>query len=235
MTKARKTEEAHIEETRARLLDAALPHVVFDGWTRATLEAATAESGVDAGLARLAFPRGGIDLALAFHDWIDRELAEELARTDLSGLRIRERITHCLRRRFELVADHREAVRRGVALLALPIYAAEGARAVWRTADIIWNACGDTATDYNWYTKRMILSSVHSAVLLYWLGDQSPGFERTWAFLDRRIEDVMRFEKTKARLQDNPLVKLAMWGPMQVLNRMQAPGAKAEGGAEGPV
>jgi len=235
MTKARKTEETHIAEARARLLEAALPHVVFDGWTRTTLEAAIAESGVDAGLARLAFPRGGIDLALAFHDNADRELAEELARTDLSALRIRERIAHCVRRRLELVADHREAVRRGAALLALPIYAAEGARAVWRTADIIWNACGDTATDYNWYTKRMILSSVHSATLLYWLGDQSSGFERTWAFLDRRIEDVMQFERTKAQLQENPLVKLAMWGPMQVLNRMRAPSAKPDGGAAGPT
>jgi ubiquinone biosynthesis protein COQ9 len=235
MTNARKTEETHISETRARLLEAALPHVVFDGWTRATLDAAISESGVDEGLARLACPRGGIDLALAFHDKADRELADELARADLSALKIRERITHCVRRRIELVADHREAVRRGAALLALPVYAAEGARAVWRTADIIWDACGDTAADYNWYTKRMILSSVHSATLLYWLGDQSPGFERTWAFLDRRIEDVMRFEKTKAQLQGNPLVKLAMWGPMQVLNQIHAPGTKPEGGVADPT
>jgi ubiquinone biosynthesis protein COQ9 len=117
-------------------------------------------------------------------------------------------------------------VRRGAALLALPSYAAEGARAVWQTADTIWNLCGDTATDYNWYTKRMILSSVHSATLLYWLGDPSPGYANTWAFLDRRIEDVMRFEKTKAQLSTNPLVRAAMWGPMQVLNRMRAPGTR---------
>lgn len=229
MSIPRKTEEIHIAEARDRLLDAGLPHVPFDGWSRATLEAAIAESGVDEGLARLAFPRGGIDMALAFHDRADRELAEELAGKDLSTMRIRERIAHCVRRRIELVAEHREAVRRGAALLALPLHAAEGARAIWHTADIIWTACGDTASDYNWYTKRMILGSVHSATLLYWLGDASPGFANTWAFLDRRIEDVMRFEKAKSQLQANPLVRAAMWGPMQVLNRIHAPGKPAGG------
>ena len=227
MTNQRKTEETHIAEARTRLLEAALPHVAFDGWTRAALDAAIADSGVDAGLAHLAFPRGGIDMALAFHRRADRALAEELAGADLAAMRIRERVTHCVRRRLELLADDREAVRRGTALLALPLYAAEGAKAIWETADIIWKGCGDTSEDYNWYTKRMILGSVYSATLLYWLGDQSPGFENTWSFLDRRIEDVMRFEKAKAQLQANPLARAALWGPMQVLNRLRAPGAGA--------
>jgi ubiquinone biosynthesis protein COQ9 len=226
MTKARKTEETHISETRARLLEAALPHVVFDGWTRATLDAAISESGVDEGLARLACPRGGIDLALAFHDKADRELADELARADLSALKIRERITHCVRRRIELVADHREAVRRGAALLALPVYAAEAARAVWRTADIIWDSCGDTATDYNWYTKRMILASIISATKLYWLGDQSTDHTSTWAFLDRRIDNVMQFEKSKAAFEKNPVARAVMWAPNRILGMIRAPGVR---------
>jgi len=223
METPRKTEEDHLSEARERLLDAALPHVAFDGWAEAALEAAIAESGVDAGLARLAFPRGGIDMALAFHRRGDRALAEELAKTEIRAMRIRDRIAHCVRRRIELVADHREAVRRGAALLALPLYAPEGAKAIWETADTIWNACGDDAADYNWYTKRMILSSVYSATLLYWLGDASPGSENSWAFLDRRIEDVMRFEKTKAQLSENPLVRAAMWGPMQLLKQLRPP------------
>jgi ubiquinone biosynthesis protein COQ9 len=226
MTTARKTEEIHIAEARERVLDAALSHVVFDGWSRATLDAAIADSGVEPGLARLAFPRGGVDMALAFHRRADRALAEELATKDLSTMRIRERITHYVRRRIELVADHREAVRRGGALLALPPYAAEGARAIWETADAIWTACGDKAKDYNWYTKRAILGSVYSATVLYWLGDDSPGYANSWAFLDRQIENVMRFEETKARLKANPLARLAMWGPMQLLNCLRAPEAK---------
>ena len=222
-----KTENEHISQARDRLIEAALPHVVFDGWTTATLDAAIAESGVDAGLAKQAFPRGGIDMALAFHRRADRALAAELSGTNLAEMRIRDRITHCVRRRIELVAEHRDAVRRGATLLALPLHAPEGARAIWETADIIWTACGDTSTDYNWYTKRMILGSVYSATMLYWLGDTSPDpanpWANSWAFLDRRIEDVMRFEKTKAQLNENPLVRAAMWGPMQVLGAIKAP------------
>jgi len=228
MTEPQKTEQNHIFETRERLLDAALPNVVFDGWSTQTLDAAIAESGVDPGLARLAFPRGGIDMAMAFHRRADRALADELGAADLAGMRIRDRITHCVRRRIELVAEHREAVRRGVTLAALPLHAPDGARAIWETADTIWTACGDTATDYNWYTKRMILGSVYSATMLYWLGDDSPGFTRTWTFLDRRIEEVMRFEKAKAQVRENPLLRAAFWGPSQLLGMLRKPGAEAE-------
>ncbi|MDH3667305.1 MAG: COQ9 family protein [Paracoccaceae bacterium] len=224
MKKPEKSEEDHIREARALLIEAALPHVPFDGWSNTTLEAAIAESGVDAGLARQAFPRGGIDMALAFHRQTDQRLADELAGADLAAMRIRDRITHCVRRRIELVAENREAVRRGGALLSLPIHAPEGAKAVWETADIIWNACGDTATDYNWYTKRIILSGVYSSAVLFWLGDTSYGFANTWAFLDRRIEDVMRFERTKAKMNESPFVRAAMWGPMQVLSGLRKPG-----------
>ncbi|MEM7236260.1 MAG: COQ9 family protein, partial [Pseudomonadota bacterium] len=130
---------------------------------------------------------------------------------------------YAVRRRIELVADEREAVRRGATLLALPIYANEGIKAIWHTSDTIWRVCGDTAADYNWYTKRAILSSVYSATILYWLGDQSNGNEQTWSFLDRRINDVMTFEKTKASLQKNPFVQAAMWAPSQLLSRIKAP------------
>ncbi len=223
-----KTEEDHISGARERLIEAALPHVVFDGWSKATLDAAIAKSGVNAGLAKQAFPRGGIDMALAFHHRSDKALEAELGAAKLADMRIRDRIIHCVRRRIELVAEHRDAVRRGATLLAMPAYVPEGARAIWQTADIIWNACGDTATDYNWYTKRMILGSVYSTTVLYWLGDSSPDFAKTWAFLDRRIEDVMRFEKSKAQLNENPLVRAAMWGPMQILRHVHAPRATGQ-------
>ena len=223
----KKTETDHLEEAREKLLEAILPHVAFDGWTDEAVKRAIAESGVEPGLAKLAFPRGGADMALAFHYRADRKLADELstdkAKSNLDSLRIRERIAYAVRRRIELVAEDREAVRRGATLLALPQNATEGAKAIWNTADVIWTACGDTSEDYNWYTKRGILSSVYSATVLYWLGDQSHGTERTWAFLDRRIENVMQFEKTKAALKDNPVVRLAMWGPSQILNRVKPP------------
>ena len=211
-----------------------MPPVGFDGCGAAAVNAAITESGVDAVLARLAFRRGGIDMALAVHRRADRALVDALAAADLEDMPVRDRIVHCVRRRIELVAEHRDAVRRGATLLALPLHAAEGARAIWETADIIWTACGDTATDYNWYTKRMILSTVFSATVLYWLGDASPNFANTWAFLERRIEDVMRFEKTKAQFRENPLVRAAIWGPMQVLNLVRAPGAPKNSPGDAP-
>lgn len=226
----RKTESDHLEEARERLIEAALPHVVFDGWSRVTLAHAIDDTGIDEGLAHLAFPRGGIDMALAFHRLMDARLADELHGTEFSQMRIRDRITHAIRRRIELVADNRDAVRRGAALLALPIYAPEGARAIWETADLIWTACGDTSSDYNWYTKRAILSSVYSATALYWLGDESMYHASTWSFLDRRIDNVMKFEKFKTSARENPLCKAAMWGPAQILSFIRAPGQPAPGG-----
>jgi ubiquinone biosynthesis protein COQ9 len=215
-----------LDEARDRLLDALLPHVVFDGWTETALRAAARETGVERDLARLAFPRGGIDMALAFHRRADRQLAELLDRADLQSMRIRDRVAFGVRKRIELVAAHREAVRRGASLLALPQNVPDGMRALWETADLIWDRAGDTSTDYNWYTKRMILASVISATKLYWLGDQSTDHASTWAFLDRRLDDVMQFEKTRAAVANNPLARALMWGPTRLLGLVRAPGAR---------
>ena len=219
----KKTENDHLAETRAAVVAAALPHVAFDGWSETLLSEAIVESGVEPGLARLAFPRGAVDLALAFHRLMDARLEEDLNPADLGAMRIRERVTHCVRTRIELVADEREAVRRGATLFALPMHAPDGAKAIWETADLIWRLCGDTATDYNWYTKRAILSGVYGSTVLYWLGDQDPDFAPTWAFLDRRIEDVMRFEKAKAGARENPLARAAFALPGALLGMIKAP------------
>jgi ubiquinone biosynthesis protein COQ9 len=229
MEKPSKSEHDHIAEVRERLIEAALPHVAFDGWSRATLDMAIADSGVDRGLAALAFPRGGVDMALGFHRLMDKRLAEELGQVELSRMKVRERVTFAVRRRIELVAEHRDAVRRGATLLALPIHAKDSAEAIWGTADLIWNLCGDTARDYNWYTKRAILSSVYSSTILYWLGDESAGFQNTWGFLDRRIENVMTFEKLKASMKKNPLTRAAFWLPGQMLGMVRAPRSAGDG------
>lgn len=207
MTKPEKTETDHITQARAALVKAALPHVCFDGWSEVTLKAAINDAGVDAGLASQACPRGAVDLALAFHRMADTDMLDALAATDLSEMRFRDRIARAVQLRIEAVADEKEAVRRGVGLFALPMYAAEGAQALWATTDKIWDALGDTSTDVNWYTKRATLSAVYSSTLLFWLGDDSEGSVETWAFLDRRIDNVMQFETVKAKLKDNPLAK----------------------------
>ncbi|MEM7059389.1 MAG: COQ9 family protein [Pseudomonadota bacterium] len=226
MSNADFPEETNLSAVREEIVNAALPHVAFDGWSSATLIAAAQDKDIPPETARLAFPRGGVDMALEFHRMMDRRLETELNLDGLSQMRIRDRVTHCVRRRIELVTPEREAVRRGASLLALPLYAPEGAKAVWGTADVIWNACGDAATDFNYYSKRIILSSVYSATVLYWLGDQDPKAVATWEFLDRRIEGVMRFEKTKADIQKNPITRAAFALPMGILNLIKAPASR---------
>lgn len=210
-----------MDRAKSRLLGAALAHVPFDGWSDVTLRAAVADSGLAAGLAAGLFPRGGIDLAAAYHKWGDQSLRAELAQADLSALRFRERVTQAVRLRLELV--DKEAVRRGVALFALPQHALEGAALIWGTADTIWTALNDTSRDINWYSKRATLSAVYSSTVLYWMGDSSEGNAETWAFLDRRIENVMQFEKIKAGFGQNRIGQALAAGPLKLFQRISAP------------
>lgn len=209
-------------DTAGAILDAALPHVPFDGWSEATLRAAADDAGVDPALARALFPRGAVDLALAYHRRGDAAMVARLKDTDLSAMRFRDRIAAAVRFRLEAVED-RELVQRGSTLFALPQHAADGAKAIWGTADLIWTSLGDASDDINWYTKRATLSGVYGSTVLYWLGDTSEGHAATWEFLDRRIEDVMRFEQVKAKVRDNPLLGRLLAVPMKVLENVHAP------------
>lgn len=209
------------DEMKARVLDAALVHVPFDGWSERTLNAAITDVGVPAALARSLFPRGGVDLALAYHSSGDDKMVARLRDMDLLSMRFRDRIALAVRARLEL-AD-RELVRRGTTLFSLPQHAADGAKAIWGTADRIWTALGDNSRDLNWYTKRATLSGVYGATVLYWLGDESVDKQATWDFLDRRIEQVMQFEKLKASFRENPLGKAWMSGPGKILESIRAP------------
>jgi ubiquinone biosynthesis protein COQ9 len=205
------------------LVDCALPHVAFDGWSQAALSAAAADSGLSLAEVQALVPRGGVDLALAYHRLGDARMMAALGGHDLQALRFRDRVTLAIHLRLE--GADAEAVRRGTSLFALPMYAADGARALWGTADAIWVALGDTSTDVNWYSKRATLSAVYAATVLYWLGDDSPDHEATWAFLDRRIANVMAFEKAKAGFNANPLGKALLTGPLAFFDRIRAPSA----------
>ncbi|MCC5986713.1 MAG: COQ9 family protein [Pararhodobacter sp.] len=209
--------------TSDMLLDAALEHVPFDGWSEAAFRAAINDTGADAALARAYFPRGGLDMALAFHRRGDELMLERLARHDLASMRMRERVSLAIRARLE--GADREIVRRGAVLFSLPQHAADGVRAIWNTADAIWNALGDNSEDGNWYTKRAILSGVYSSTLLYWLGDDSPGHADSWAFLDRRIDEVMRFEQAKAQVQKSPFLRTVFALPLAVMGAIHKPAA----------
>ena len=194
------------DPTRAALLRAILPHVPHDGWCEAAFESAARETEVTLAEARAAAPRGALDLAVEWHRQGDRAMLRALRAADLSSLKMRERIAFALRARMAATPE-REALRRSSSLFALPQNAALGARLLWETSDAIWDALGDTSRDGNWYSKRVTLAAVLASVVLYRLGDDSPGLERTQAFIDRRIDNVMAFEKWKAGAKDNPVLR----------------------------
>lgn len=210
------------DDPQTQLLDAILMHVPFDGWSQASFDAAVQDSDVDPIVARGLFPRGAVDLAVAYHKAGDAEMLRRIDADPMEGYRFRDKVAAAVRHRIEAV-DDREVVRRGTTLFSLPTHAADGAKLIWGTADAIWTALGDTSDDVNWYTKRATLSGVYSSTVLFWLGDDSPDHSATWEFLDRRIEDVMRFEKFKAAVNSNPLTKGLMALPNAFLSRVKAP------------
>ncbi|SLN48966.1 hypothetical protein AQS8620_02069 [Aquimixticola soesokkakensis] len=209
------------DPTREKLLDAALPLVVFDGWGPETFAASVSDSGVSPDLAAVACPRGATDLAVAYHKRGDRALVAAYAAADTAEMTFRDKVTLAVWLRLQAV--EREVVRRGMTLFSLPHLAPEGARLLWETSDVIWTAVGDSSDDVNWYTKRATLSGVFGATVLFWLGDDSAEFVDTQAFLERRIADVMQVEKVKAQMKGNRLASAALMVPNFFLSKIKAP------------
>jgi len=191
-TRHRQTDQ---DALRRQILLSALPDVAFDGWHEGLVEAAAARTGISAVDAESAFPGGTRDLALYLSDWTDAEMQARLAREPLDKLRVRERVARGVEIRLEILTPWKQAVSSALCYLGTPPGGLLLPRQVWRTADIIWQAAGDTATDYNRYTKRFLLSGVITATILYWLGDDSEGHADTHAFLARRIDNVLKAGK----------------------------------------
>jgi ubiquinone biosynthesis protein COQ9 len=187
-----------LEEIRRKL---ALPlgeNAVFDGWTMAAVDSAANGQGIDRAQARHAIPKdqaGRIDLYI---QGVDRALTDHFTPERLEGLKIREKIRAIVWKRLEIMEPAREAVRQALSILAMPQNALTGLKSGWRTADVMWRIAGDTSTDYNHYTKRVMLGGVYASTLLVWLDDRTEGWTETATFLDRRIGDVMKIEKLKA-------------------------------------
>jgi ubiquinone biosynthesis protein COQ9 len=199
------------EEQRDRLLEAVLVHVPFDGWSRRSLHAGAADLGLEPGLARRLFPRAGDDLLVHLERWADRQM---LARVGpLEGLRVRDRIAKLVRARLEVLGPHREAMRRATAARVLPSNGFAACGSLWRTVDLMWSAAGDDARDASYYTKRSLLAAVWTSTFLFWLDDRSPDFQDTWAFLDRRIDNVMQIGRLRARF-DEVFEGLGRFNPM---------------------
>lgn len=194
--------------TLAELRLALAPHIAanaaFDGWSDTAIANAAEIIGVDRDVAAYAFKGGAMDMIEAWVDCVDAAMADGLPAEKLADLPVRDRIRQLVAFRLGAVADQEEALRRALAIQAMPQNAARTLRLGWRSADRMWRLAGDRATDYNHYSKRAILGGVYAATLAVFIDDDSEGKAETLAFLDRRIEGIMRFEKTKAQLLRSP-------------------------------
>lgn len=188
-----------LESLRAKLAIPVGDNAVFDGWTAKAVDTAAAQLGIDPAQARLAFPKAKIDMIDAYIAAVDAAMLANFPPEKIAAMKVRDRIRAQLWFRLETMAPAREALRSALAILAMPQNAPRGLRIGWRTADLIWRNAGDTASDFNHYTKRLTLGAVYASTLVAWLDDQSADFADTAAFLDRRLGDVMRFEKWKAQ------------------------------------
>jgi ubiquinone biosynthesis protein COQ9 len=200
---------------RDAVIRAALPHVPFDGWSQKTLTAAAASAGHAGAVPRL-FPGGVSDAVAHFMDMADRAMVADLKAHDLAALKVRAKVALGVRLRLERWTPHREAVRRALALSPHPAFAGKVLRNWYAVVDAIWRAAGDRSVDFNFYTKRGLLAAVYGATVLHWLDDRSDGCAATWAFLDRRIEDVMQVPKIKARIAEG---LQALPNPFRLLSR----------------
>lgn len=213
-------DEMTLDEVRLALGEALPADAAFDGWTAQAVAATCARVGLDPKIGALAFSEGAIAMIDAWFASIDSAMISACPTEALATRKIRERITHLVETRMALTAPHREALRRAQAILANPLNARHALRLGWRTADAIWRQAGDTATDYNHYTKRAILGSVYAATMLVFVNDESDDQADTKAFLARRIEGVMQFEKLKARLTSPSAVGFS---PARLLGRLRYP------------
>lgn len=190
--------DMNLDELRDALAPLLPAHAAFDGWSNEALAMAANELGVPPSRARLAFPGGQAQMIDAWFDSIDKAMLDAFPAERIDAMKVRERIRELILFRFDVIRPNREALRRGLAILAQPQNLPDAARLAWRAADRIWRLAGDTSTDLNHYSKRAILVGVYGSTTLVFLDDESEELVPTRAFLNRRIDDVMRFEKFKA-------------------------------------
>jgi ubiquinone biosynthesis protein COQ9 len=198
-------EPTPLESLRLKLAMAVGENAAFDGWSGKAVDSAAAQIGIDPAQARLAFPKQPAQMFDAYIKGVDAALEAHFTPDRIEAMKVRDRIRGLIWHRLELMASAREAVRTGLSIFAMPLNVPLALTAAWRSADLMWRLAGDTSTDYNHYTKRLILSGVYGSTLLVWLDDQGEDWMETSAFLDRRLADVMRFEKWKANWKGNEL------------------------------
>lgn len=187
---------------RKRILRFFLSRVPSEGWTESVLQSATSDAGYEETMARRAFPRGVNDLVATYLSEADAAMLAGLRKSKLSAMPVRDRIKTAVKLRIEQNSEHREALRRLIALQSTPQYLMQALSALHRTIDSIWRAADDKSTDFNFYTKRVLLAGIYCSTTLFWLNDDSTGSTATWHFLDQRISDVMNIQKVRVNIEE---------------------------------
>lgn len=197
-----------LDEIRTFLAPHIAAHAAFDGWNEKAVEAAAIQFGVDGDLARLAFKGGAMDLIDLWIASVDTEMEARFPPEKLQKMKIREKITVLVEGRLAIIASVKEAQRRAIAIMAMPQNLPRSGQIAWRTADRIWRRAGDSASDFNHYTKRATLTAIYTATIAAFMADDDPEYADSRAFLARRVENVMQFEKykgqAKARMENMP-------------------------------
>ena len=209
-----------LDELRLAMAPTVAEAAIFDGWSDDAVAAAANDLKVDADVAALAYPGGAMDMIAAWIETIDAQMVAALPQDVLGRMPIRERIRSLVQFRLDAVVGLEEALRRALAIMAMPQNAARSLKTGWHSADIMWRLAGDTATDYNHYTKRTILAGIYGATLAVFVGDDSEGKADTRAFLGRRIDGVMKFEKAKAKLLNSDRESFSL---TRLLGRLRYP------------
>jgi ubiquinone biosynthesis protein COQ9 len=209
---------------RVALLEATLEHAAFDGWSQKALDAGARDAGIPLDRALNAFPGGMAEMLAFYHEVEDRHMLEAMARANVSDMRVRDRIAFAVKTRLQRNMRHREAIKSACSFLAMPHNAALALRVLYRTVDAMWYGAGDNATDFNFYTKRALLAGVYSSTVLYWLNDRSTGAADSWAFLDRRIEEVMQVPKMLGKVG---AITGRLPNPFRVMQRVRPRGFRA--------
>ena len=209
---------------RVALLEATLEHAAFDGWSQKALDAGARDAGIPLDRALNAFPGGMAEMLAFYHEVEDRHMLEAMARANVSDMRVRDRIAFAVKTRLQRNMRHREAIKSACSFLAMPHNAALALRVLYRTVDAMWYGAGDNATDFNFYTKRALLAGVYSSTVLYWLNDRSTGAADSWAFLDRRIEEVMQVPKVLGKVG---AITNRLPNPFRVMQRVRPRGVRA--------
>lgn len=214
------SEATSLDDLRRQLAPAIADAAVFDGWSDTAVAAAAELEGVDPAVAAFAFSGGAMAMIAAWIAACDEAMAAEWPAEKLAQLKIRERIRTLVQFRVDYVTPQQEALARALAIMAMPQNAPQALKLGWHSADLMWRLAGDTATDYNHYTKRTILSGIYAATLAVLAHDRSEGQVDTRAFLERRIDGVMKFEKAKAQLLNRDFIGFS---PARFLGRLRYP------------